>query len=169
MKHVKKAHFLSLALIVGCVLVVRAEYDAQFNARIDEIAGWLPEEPRADGARIADRKSWDCLARSANGSEAVKQAEKVMYAKWDHPLYKRLGEDAKRQGGHGGMDYIMLCRIIECLHNGEPMDQNVYEGALWSAVGPLSEKSVNEGGAPQEFPDFTRGGWKTTPPLPVVE
>lgn len=97
------------------------------------------------------------------------EAEKVMYAKWDHPLYKRLGEVAKKNGGHGGMDYIMLYRVIECLHKGEPMDQNVYEGALWSAVGPLSEKSVSEGGAPQVFPDFTRGDWKHTAPLPVVE
>lgn len=97
------------------------------------------------------------------------KAEADMYAKWDHPLYKRLGELAEEHGGHGGMDYIMLYRVIECLHNGEPMDQNVYEGALWSAVTPLSEKSVNEGGAPQVFPDFTRGDWTHTAPLPVVK
>ena len=97
------------------------------------------------------------------------QAEKALYAKYDHPLYKRLGEAARKNGGHGGMDYIMLYRVIECLHNGEPMDQNVYEGALWSAVVPLSEKSVNEGGAPQVFPDFTRGDWKNTAPLPVIQ
>ena len=97
------------------------------------------------------------------------EAEKDMHAKWDHPLYTRLGELAEEHGGHGGMDYIMLYRVIECLHNGEPMDQNVYEGAFWSAVTPLSEKSVEEGGAPQEFPDFTRGDWKTTAPLPIVK
>jgi hypothetical protein len=34
--------------------------------------------------------------------------------------------------------------IIECLRQGEPLDQNVYEGCFWSAVGPLSEKSVSE-------------------------
>lgn len=98
-----------------------------------------------------------------------KEAEEALYNQYDHPLYKRLGEEARKNGGHGGMDYIMLYRVIECLHKGEPMDQNVYEGALWSAVSPLSEKSVNEGGMPQVFPDFTRGDWKTTAPLPVVE
>lgn len=97
------------------------------------------------------------------------EAEKNMHAKWDHPLYKRLEQLAKENGGHGGMDYIMLYRVIECLHNGEPLDQNVYEGALWSAVAPLSEKSVEEGGAPQVFPDFTRGDWKTTAPLEIVK
>ena len=89
-------------------------------------------------------------------------------AKYEHPLYKRLGELAKQAGGHGGMDFIMLTRIIECLRNGEPLDQNVYEGCFWSAVGPLSEKSVAQDGTPQNFPDFTRGHWKTTQPLGII-
>ena len=66
------------------------------------------------------------------------------------------------------MDFLMLFRIIECLRKGEPLDQNVYEGCFWSAVGPLSEKSVAEDGAPQVFPDFTRGNWKTTKPLGII-
>ncbi len=91
-----------------------------------------------------------------------------IYEKYDHPLYRRMGELAVKMGGHGGMDFIMLSRIIECLRNGEPMDQNVYEGAFWSAVGPLSEKSVAEDGMPQAFPDFTRGDWKHTNPLAII-
>ncbi len=97
-----------------------------------------------------------------------KEALAPYYEKYDHPLYRRIGELAVKMGGHGGMDFIMLSRIIECLRNGEPMDQNVYEGAFWSAVGPLSEKSVAEDGMPQAFPDFTRGDWKTTAPLAVI-
>jgi predicted dehydrogenase len=89
-------------------------------------------------------------------------------AKYEHPLFKRMGELAKKMGGHGGMDFLMLFRIIECLRNGEPLDQNVYEGCFWSAVAPLSEKSVAEDGMPQDFPDFTRGNWKSTKPLGVV-
>lgn len=89
-------------------------------------------------------------------------------AKYEHPLFKRMGEVATKMGGHGGMDFLMLFRIIECLRKGEPMDQNIYEGCFWSAVGPLSEKSVLEDGAPQVFPDFTRGNWKTTSPLGII-
>ena len=89
-------------------------------------------------------------------------------AKYEHPLYKRMGELAKEKGGHGGMDFLMLFRIIECLQKGEPLDQNVYEGCFWSAVGPLSEKSVAEDGSSQVFPDFTRGNWKSTKPLSIV-
>ena len=93
---------------------------------------------------------------------------KKLYAEFEHPLYKRMGDLAVKMGGHGGMDFIMLFRMVECLRNGEPLDQNVYEGALWSAVRPLSAKSEANGGEPQKFPDFTRGHWKTTKPLGIV-
>ena len=99
---------------------------------------------------------------------AENEAWEEIAAKYEHPLFKRMGELASKMGGHGGMDFLMLFRIIECLRNGEPMDQNLYEGCFWSAVGPLSEKSVAEDGMPQVFPDFTRGNWKTTKPLGIV-
>lgn len=91
-----------------------------------------------------------------------------VYDEFEHPLWKRIGEEATRAGGHGGMDYAMTYRIIECLHKGLPMDQNVYEGASWSAVRPLSTWSVAHGGQPIEFPDFTRGKWKSTSPLAII-
>jgi len=91
----------------------------------------------------------------------------MLYEKYDHPLYKRLNQAAKGSG-HGGMDGIMVYRIVECLQKGLPLDQNVYEGCLWSAVAPLSERSVASGGYPQPFPDFTRGNWKDTQPLQIV-
>lgn len=91
----------------------------------------------------------------------------AIYEKYDHPLYKRLNEAAKGSG-HGGMDGLMMYRIVECLQNGLPLDQNVYEGCYWSAVSPLSEASVAQGGMPQAFPDFTRGKWKNTAPLEIV-
>ncbi|RNC91618.1 MAG: gfo/Idh/MocA family oxidoreductase [Allomuricauda sp.] len=91
----------------------------------------------------------------------------VLYEKYDHPLYKRLNQTAAGSG-HGGMDGIMVYRIVECLQKGLPLDQNVYEGCFWSAVSPLSERSVASGGAPQPFPDFTRGNWKDTQPLQIV-
>jgi hypothetical protein len=91
-----------------------------------------------------------------------------LQAEYEHPLWKRMGALAERMGGHGGMDFIMLYRMVECLRNGVPLDQNVYEGAFWSAVQPLSAKSEEQGGQPQEFPDFTRGRWVSTRPLGIV-
>lgn len=91
-----------------------------------------------------------------------------LYQKYEHPMYTRLGDLAKKMGGHGGMDFMMLFRIVECLQNGLPLDQNVYEGALWSAVAPLTERSVATEGMPQPFPDFTRGDWRQTAALEVI-
>lgn len=87
---------------------------------------------------------------------------------YDHPLWTRVSADALRDGGHGGMDYVMLWRIQYCLQHGEPLDQTVYDAALWSAVTPLSRASVESGSAPQAFPDFTRGRWRSTPRLPIA-
>ena len=63
---------------------------------------------------------------------------------------------------------IMKYRIVECLKNGLPLDQNVYEGCFWSAITPLSASSIENDGAPQAFPDFTRGDWKKTKELEIV-
>jgi hypothetical protein len=37
---------------------------------------------------------------------------------------------------------------------------DVYDAAAWSAITPLSEKSIKTN-ATVDFPDFTRGQWKT--------
>ena len=90
-----------------------------------------------------------------------------IYDEYDHPLFKRLNAKTKKSG-HGGMDGIMIYRIVECLQKGLPLDQNVYEGCFWSAVTPLSGNSIENDGAPQQFPDFTRGEWKKTKELGIV-
>ena len=76
-----------------------------------------------------------------------------------HPLWKKEGEVAKKLGGHGGMDYIMLYRLMQCMREGLVPDFDVYDAATWSAPGPLSRVSVANGSAPAKFPDFTRGLW----------
>ena len=69
---------------------------------------------------------------------------------------------------HGGMDGIMMYRIVECLKNGTPLDQNVYEGCAWSALIELTSNSVQNDGEPQQFPDFTRGNWATTKTFDII-
>ena len=63
---------------------------------------------------------------------------------------------------------MMIYRVVECIQKGLPLDQNVYEGCFWSSVTPLSAKSNLEDGAPQKFPDFTRGKWVKTKPLGII-
>lgn len=90
------------------------------------------------------------------------------YDKFDHPLWRKMGQEAERNGGHGGMDFLMFWRLVYCLRNGEALDQDVYDAAAWSVVTPLSEASVNDRGNSKDFPDFTRGLWKTAKPLGIV-
>ncbi|MDZ4204956.1 MAG: Gfo/Idh/MocA family oxidoreductase [Bacteroidales bacterium] len=78
---------------------------------------------------------------------------------YEHPIVKEVGQKAKEVGGHGGMDFIMDYRLIYCLRNGLPLDQDVYDAAEWSAIIELSRKSVENQGMPVQIPDFTRGAW----------
>ncbi len=79
---------------------------------------------------------------------------------YKHPLWKEKGKDATG-AGHGGMDYLEDFRLIDALRKGRLPDMDVYDAALWSSVSQLSEISVAAKGKPVEFPDFTRGAWKT--------
>jgi hypothetical protein len=91
----------------------------------------------------------------------------AMLAEFEHPLWKEIAETAK-DAGHGGMDFIEDYRLIRCLCEGHPTDFNVYDAASISAVVGLSVESVGKKAAAVDFPDFTRGRWKTAPPLPIV-
>ena len=89
--------------------------------------------------------------------------------KYRHPMIIKLEsirQDYKQ--GHGGMDFVMMYRLIECLNQGLPLDLTVYDGVMWSAVSPLSEISVAKRSKSIDFPDFTGGTWKTTRELEIM-
>ena len=66
------------------------------------------------------------------------------------------------------MDCLEDRRLIACLREGLPTDQNVYDAAAWSAVVHLSERSNARRSSSVDFPDFTRGRWQSTQPLGIV-
>jgi predicted dehydrogenase len=82
-------------------------------------------------------------------------------------IVKRVGEMAKKIGGHGGMDFMMDWRLIDCLRNGLPLDQTVYDAALWSSIAPLSEWSVANRSNSIQVPDFTCGSYKSNLPVDI--
>jgi predicted dehydrogenase len=97
--------------------------------------------------------------RWMDGTEALKE--------FDHPLWKEL--EARAAGaGHGGMDFIEDYRLIKCLREGVPTDMNVYDAAALSAVVELSVQSNAKKARAVDFPDFTRGRWRTAPKLDIV-
>jgi hypothetical protein len=104
--------------------------------------------------------------RIAFGDDWVKEAElKKLYETYSPPIIKHVGEIAKKVGGHGGMDFIMDWRLIDCLRNGLPLDQDVYDAAAWSCIIPLSKKSVSKRSSSIDIPDFTRGAWANNKPV----
>jgi len=83
-------------------------------------------------------------------------------------IVKMVGEMAKKVGGHGGMDFLMDWRLIDCLRNGVELDEDVYDAALWSVIAPLSEWSVANRSNSIDVPDFTNGSWKTNTPVDIT-
>jgi len=121
--------------------------------------GYIEKYPRPGIAldpSEATAGKFDNLAAHSFVSDKV--FEELM-KEYEHPITKEVGEQAKKVGGHGGMDFIMDYRLIYCLRNGLPLDMNVYDGVEWSCIGPLTELSVKNNSAPVAVPDFTRGGW----------
>lgn len=102
----------------------------------------------------------------ATGHEWFKEEElKALEEKYTPEIVKKVGDMAKEIGGHGGMDFMMDWRLIDCLRNGLPLDQDVYDAALWSSIAPLSVWSVANRSNSIDVPDFTGGAWKENTPV----
>ena len=119
-------------------------------------ANKYPNEGLALGGAELKDVAYDNLDAEEFMSDADRDA--LMQA-YKHPIAKEVEELAKKVGGHGGMDFIMDYRLIYCLKNGLPLDQDVYDAAEWSSLVELTEVSINHGSMPVVMPDFTRGEW----------
>jgi len=106
--------------------------------------------------------------RIALGDTGVSEDKmKELWEKYTPEIIKKVGELAKNVGGHGGMDFLMDWRLIDCLRNGLPVEQDVYDAAAWSSIVPLSEWSVANGSNAIKVPDFTCGSYRTNAPLDI--
>ncbi|MCO5238686.1 MAG: Gfo/Idh/MocA family oxidoreductase [Chitinophagaceae bacterium] len=122
---------------------------------------------KINGTRAAALK-YPEPARISIGHGWVSPEEfKQLEEKYTPPIVKKMGALSKEIGGHGGMDFLMNWRLIDCLRNGLPLDQDCYDAASWSSIVPLSKKSVAKGSSPVEIPDFTGGSWKTNRPVDI--
>lgn len=120
------------------------------------------------GTKGAAQK-WPGPQRIAFGHSWLKEEEmKSLEEKYAPPIVKHIGKIAREVGGHGGMDFIMDWRLIDCLRNGLPLDQNVYDAASWSCLFPLSQRSVSKRSRTVDIPDFTRGAWQTNKPVDLT-
>jgi hypothetical protein len=114
-------------------------------------------------------QKWPGPEKIAFGHRWIKKEElDDLYNKYAPPIVNHIGEIAKEVGRHGGMDFIMDWRLIDCLRNGLPLDQDVYDAAAWSCLFHLSQKSVAAKSKPVTVPDFTRGSWQTNKPVDLT-
>ncbi|MEO6005653.1 MAG: Gfo/Idh/MocA family oxidoreductase [Opitutus sp.] len=91
----------------------------------------------------------------------------LMRARFSHPLWTKLAQRSK-DGGHGGMDFVMNWRHLDCIRQGITPDSVVYDAAAWSCLIELSTESVRTGSMPIVIPDFTRGLWQKMTPLAIA-
>ena len=87
------------------------------------------------------------------------EAKEALLEQYKPEMIRKIEDKAREVGGHGGMDYIMDYRLIYCLRNGLPLDEDVYDAAEWCCLTELSGLSMKYGSVPVEVPDFTRGDW----------
>lgn len=94
---------------------------------------------------------------------------KALEQQYTPPISKKLGDMARQIGGHGGMDFLMNWRLIDCLRNGLPLDMDVYDAAAYSCIEPLSEWSVANRSNSIDVPDFTCGAWEKNKPVMDID
>ena len=92
-----------------------------------------------------------------------------MRERFKHPIWNKLKDEIAKNGGHGGIDFVMTYRLVDNFNKGLPLDMDVYDGMDWSVATPLSATSVQLGSVPVKFPDFTRGKWKEKRVLEILK
>ncbi|MEO3763771.1 Gfo/Idh/MocA family oxidoreductase [Streptomyces sp. B8F3] len=138
--------------------IIRAEHDVSSPrpySRINTIAGsrGIFEDyagPSPTGGRV--------YVEPDHGGHSWRDF-KAMRDEYDHWLWKKIGDDAANNGGHGGMDYVLQWRTVQCMRAGLVPDMDVYDAAVWCSPVPLSVMSLENKGRPVPVPDFTRGSW----------
>lgn len=105
-----------------------------------------------------------------DGHDWMSEAEYTdMRERFKHPIWDKLKKEIASNNDHGGMDFVMMYRLVDGFNKGIPLDMDVYDGVDWSVVTPLSATSVELGSIPVRFPDFTRGKWKEKRTLEMLK
>jgi predicted dehydrogenase len=121
--------------------------------------------PYSLGFRVQGTKGlWMDVANSVYIDHKSKEDDawdpaQTWFDKYDHPLWKKYEKFAEG-AGHGGMDWFVFNAFVESVKQKKQTPIDVYDSVTMSVITPLSTKSLKEGNAPQEFPDFTQGKWK---------
>lgn len=114
---------------------------------------------------FAQKYPQECICMNDSATPVEPEQLEELKAKYTPELIQHIGEVAKKFGGHGGMDFTMDWRLVDCLRSGIPFDLDVYDAVAWSCLTPLTLWSVLNRSNSIDVPDFTGGNWETNAPL----
>ncbi|MBE7042585.1 MAG: Gfo/Idh/MocA family oxidoreductase [Ruminococcaceae bacterium] len=84
----------------------------------------------------------------------------VPEGKEQHNYYQAQWNDKDaeliKQAGHGGGDFCVARKFLECVKTNTPPDMDVYFATRLASVAILSHRSMLEGGVPYDIPDFRK-------------
>jgi predicted dehydrogenase len=92
----------------------------------------------------------------------------------EHPVVKNYNPPPRKGAaiqGHGGgptMTPMHWDRLVRALRENRLPDWDVYDSVTSSAISPVTEASVASKGKAIDFPDFTKGKWKTRPAITLT-
>ena len=112
---------------------------------------WMEDKKAIHIEGVSPKENWDDLDASWEPLEKYMEEH-------EHPLWLEFKTNGV-QGGHGGMDFLVLRAFVEAVKNDTPMPIDVYDAVTWMAITCLSENSIAMGSAAIAFPDFTNGKW----------
>ena len=140
------------------------DVDPDFKVAFETMPGRKIDENKPLCEQIPESEVWRTQI------EGVPVLEKFMhpYVSAARAFCDKIADRTGRENGHDIVDALMDVRIVHCLRKGLPLDQNVYDLASWSCVCELSERSVMNRSQAVDFPDFTRGAWKTEPRFDIT-
>lgn len=77
------------------------------------------------------------------------------------PQWNDKDEDLIKTSGHGGADYLTARMFVECIRENKQPEHpfDIYSAVAMSSTAILSHRSMLEGGAPYDIPDFRDEAW----------
>jgi predicted dehydrogenase len=155
---------------VSCTLIKLA--DGNFITQYHDTQSWRPREDifRFHGTKgivAGTQEKIYAIKKHYDGKQTHNwewHNLRPFVKEFDHPMWKQLGDKASPHG-HGGTDWMTMRGFIEAVRHKTQTPLTVYDAASWSVVAPLSEQSIAEGSRTVNFPDFTKGKWKTNLPF----
>lgn len=157
------AHQIRFKVADSTTVLIRTAHDALIDLRYD-IYSPRPVLSTTYYSLQGTRGSYESRLGSVyiegRSKEHTWDPESKYAKEFEDPLWAQSRKEASK-AGHGGCDYFAMTEFVKMLQRGGPSPIDCYDAAAWSCIMPLSAKSLAEGGAPQEIPDFTRGKWES--------